>query len=215
MRGLAILAVILPATAQAETGALRWIVEQTSTPLQVQDIGEWHAAEARLIGMDALAFANPEDAAYFAIPTSPARFVVLNDAAEDRVSKAVLVFGDATPICGLDLATMPVDSGTGAFLTPTNTAALEALSARLETENSDLYTGFMEPQIDGAHGFAQFLNLPDGSQFPAFSTGWGDGLYPVAALIDASGAVVAIYADFMGQNDNGDWLLPPPCAGQS
>ncbi len=30
-----------------------------------------------------------------------------------------------------------------------------------------------------------------------------------------STAMVAIHADFMSQNDNGNWLILPPCAGQS
>jgi hypothetical protein len=50
------------------------------------------------------------------------------------------------------------------------------------------------------------------SRFPAFATGWDDGGYPVAALHDDAGQMVAPYADFMGRNDAGDWLLPDPCA---
>ncbi len=215
MRAL-VIGLLVPLAAQAETNlpAVEWIVTHTESPLEIKTVGTWAPNSTKVIAVDSLTYAPDYKWPYTDIPKVAATFVALNDAESGRVSKAVLVFADGMPVCGVDLATMPVDTGTGAFLTPENGQALDALAGDLDQNQSDLYAGFMEPQIKGAHSFAQFLTLPDGTSFPAFSTGWGDGAYPVASLVDAQGHTVALYADFMGHNADGEWLLPPPCADQ-
>ena len=139
----------LPSIAQAEAGAVDWILGQTSAELIVQTVGEWKHSETRLISVDSLTYSDSKNWPYFYVPAKPSRFVALLDRAEDRVSKAVLVFDHAPPVCGKYLATMPVDTGTRAFLTPVTAKAIGRLGAELIQQNSDLYADFMEPQIKG------------------------------------------------------------------
>ncbi|WP_299698919.1 DUF4241 domain-containing protein [uncultured Tateyamaria sp.] len=203
----AALFILLPFATQAGPGAVDWITTHTQQPLKEARIGSYDP-DGPIIGVDSLTYEPSYSWPYIDVPDGPADFHVFFDSETGRVSKAALIFSDAVPSCGKDLATMPVDTGTGAFL---DRKAAEALD-RIATETGDLYGGFMEPQIDGAHSFAKFLKLPGGHVFPAFQTGWGDGGYPVASLHASDGAMIAIYADFMGKDADGKWLLPTPCA---
>ena len=70
---------------------------------------------------------------------------------------------------------------------------------------------FAAPAQMGDHVFARMLTLPDGTDFPGFSSGWGDGAYPVVSLYDSRGQMLALYADFIGNDQTEDYILPPPC----
>jgi hypothetical protein len=107
---------------------------------------------------------------------------------------------------------MPVDAGMGAFLDESGFAALAALSEGLFAAGGNLYDDFVAAQMT-ADPEAAMLQLPKGERLPVFSTGWGDGVYPAVCLKDAQGGVAAVYADFMGRYESGEWLLPPACGG--
>ena len=70
---------------------------------------------------------------------------------------------------------------------------------------------FADPAQMGDSVFARMLTLPDGTAFPGFSSGWGDGAYPVVSLYDSRGQMLALYADFIGNDQTEDYILPPPC----
>lgn len=202
----AALFILVPLAAEADPGAVDWIIANTQHPLTAAQIGSYDP-DGPIIGVDSLTYEPSYAWPYADIPDGPARFYAFFDDDTGRVSKAALVFSDAEPSCGEDVATMPVDTGTGAFLDRKAAKSLD----KIALETGDLYGHFMAPQIGDAHAFAKFLTLPDGHVFPAFQTGWGDGGYPVASLHTSDGAMVAIYSDFMGKDDDGNWLLPTPC----
>lgn len=202
----AALFVLVPLAANAEPGAVEWIMANTEQPLRWTHVGGYDP-DGPIIGVDSLTYEPSYPWPYVDVPDGRAQFYAFFDDESGRVSKAAIVFSDAEPSCGEDVATMPVDTGTGSFLDRKAANALD----KIAMETGDLYGYFMAPQVGDAHAFAKFLKLPDGHVFPAFQTGWGDGGYPVASLHASNGAMVAIYADFMGKDDDGNWLLPVPC----
>src|SRR5690606_11298646 len=103
-----------------------------------------------------------------------------------------------------------VDTGPAAFLDRPAAAALEADSQALGP-GRDIYNDWFHGLSGETHVVKEMVPLPSGTRFPMMSSGWGDGGYPVASLSDAEGRMVAIYVDFMGMNEEGDWLLPPEC----
>jgi hypothetical protein len=205
----AVLPFLVPPALAAESGTERWIKAQNWVPLRVVDIGSFDPEGNEMIGVDSLTYSLASDWPWLTVPDGPARFVAFFDDQVVGVSKAALVFDDATPACGTEVGTMPVDSGTGAFLDRKTAQKLDLLSGVMGPF-CNLYDCLMAKQV-ADYAFAQLIRLPDGSSYPAFSSGYGDGVYPVVALYDVDGAIVAAYVDFMGRNEAGEWLLPKPC----
>jgi hypothetical protein len=202
--------VLLSGSASAETNpSIDWILDQSKTQLAVQDVGTYDIRGTELIGVDSLTFSPSYGWPWFAVPEGPARVVVFDDPADSALSKAAIIFSDAAPACGEEVGGMPVDTGTGAFLDRHTAAALDIVARAMGTD-CNLYDCLMAEQV-GEHQFAKMIRLPDGTSYPAFSTGFGDGVYPVYLLRDASGAPVAAYADFLGVGPDYDWLTPPTC----
>jgi hypothetical protein len=115
-------------------------------------------------------------------------------------------------VCGEDVATVGIDTGLAGFFDKPSLTALNRDAKALGPEK-DLYNDWFDALIGQIAVVAQIAPLPSGAAFPMVSTGWGDGGYPVATLNGAGGEVLAVYVDFMGRDDEGTWLLPPPCAG--
>ncbi len=216
VRRLTMVCLSLPlATAAAPVAAnppaIDWLIVHTARPLDVREVGSY-APVGPLIGVDPLTYDAGSKWPYTNVPAGPATFYALIDRKDARVSKAVLVFSGAAPTCGTDLATISVDTGTGAFLDRDTAAELHALGAKLADQDKDLYNDFLMEKMGDNSDYADFVTLPQGHRFPNFGTGWRDGGYPVASLTDGAGQVVALYADFMGADEQGTWLLPPPCS---
>ncbi len=188
---------------------IAWIQDKSAATLTVQEVGTYNVRGTELIGVDSLTFSPSYGWPWFPVPEGPARVVVFDDPAEQALSKAAILFSDAAPVCGNEVGTMPVDTGTGAFLDRPTAEALDAVAVAMGP-NCNLYDCMMAKQV-GAYQFAQMIRLPDGTSYPAFSTGFGDGVYPVFLLRDASGAPVAAYADFLGVGPDYNWLIPPTC----
>lgn len=209
--GLAALALALPAAAEpAPPGAVAWLRDHTGHTLDVQAIGPVAIAPGGVIVVDPLTYSGSSDWPFLSIPEGQAQFVVALDAKSGRVSKAMLVFSDAPVTCGHDEATVPVDTGLAAFLDRPTAAALDADALALGPDK-DIYNDWFHALIGETHVVKEMVPLPSGIRFPMMSSGWGDGGYPVASLSDAEGRMVALYVDFMGMNDKGEWLLPPEC----
>lgn len=198
--------------ASATTPALDWYIDQAGTPREIRLIGNYTADDDQMIGADPLTFQAGYGWSYFQIPTTPARFYALYDPQGGVVAAAFLVYSDGDPVCGEALGVIGVDTGTGAFLTRKTAEKLDRFGQELAARGQDLYNDhFSAVDQMGDADFARFLSLPDGTSFPAFSTGWGDGGYMTSRLVDASGETVAIYADFLGSEVRRDWIDPPAC----
>lgn len=200
----------LPAFGQT---AVEWVVKNTDVPLQVEEVAKLTMAPGGLVVADALIADQFEYFTRIATPAGPARFVVAIDKAQDgRPSKAMLVFSDAPVACGQDVATVGIDSGLAAFFDRATLKAVNHDGAALGP-GKDIYNDWFYALIGDKPVVAGPVPLPSGAVVPMVSSGWGDGAYPVATLNDANGQIVAVYADFMGRDDEGTWLLPPPCPG--
>jgi hypothetical protein len=206
---LAVLALLAGPAAAETNGSVAWLLDQAGTPLTVQEVGSYDIRGTELIGADSLTFSASADWPWFTVPEGPARVVAFNDPVELAVSKAAILFSDAAPVCGEEVGVMGVDTGTGAFL-DRPTAMMLDMIAGLMGKTCNLYDCLMALQVP-ATSFAQMIRLPDGSAYPAFSTGFGDGGYPVYLLYDDRGAPVAAYADFLGVPPDYTWAAPPDC----
>lgn len=194
----------------AQTGSLGWLQAQSDFALEFRDVGVISIAPGGVMAVDPLTWSEGWDLPWIEVPAGEARFLLALDAGAGRVSKALLVFSDAVPVCGADVATIAVDTGLASFFDHSMARAVTR-SADLLGPGKDLYNDWFDAMISETWVVGHILDLPDKTLIPITSTGWGDGGYPVARLHSASGGVVALYADFMGKNAEGDWLLPPDC----
>ncbi|TKW68545.1 MAG: DUF4241 domain-containing protein [Paracoccus denitrificans] len=189
---------------------LPWLAGQAGEERTIRDHGPIDFGSQRLTAVELLFYyRDPWKFADFAIPEGPAAFWTLHEPSQQRVAAAVLVWSDATPVCGQEV--LPgVDGPIAGFMAPDAAQRLQQENIRAEDAGQGAYADWVEPQSPEA-SFARFMTLPDGTRFPGFSTGWGDGGYPVVRLNDKQGNIVAVYADFIGHEPDGKFILPPPC----
>lgn len=197
------------AAAAEDNPSIAWIKDRADAPLTVQEVGTFNVRGTALIAVDSLTFQSSYSWPWFDVPEGPARVVVFDDDDLAALSKAAILFSESPPVCGNEVGVMPVDTGTGAFLDRQTAKALDDLSAAMGTE-CNLYDCLMAEQVPESQ-FAQMIKLPDGTSYPAFSTGFGDGAYPVYLLRDADGVPTAAFVDFLGVAPTFDWMTPPTC----
>lgn len=213
MRALALIVVpgILAQPVQAEpSGVEMWMQAQSSLPLRFESVGPYAIPSGAIVAVDPLTYSPSPEWPQIAVPKGEAEVMVALDPETGRVSKALMVFSDAGVACGHDETSIPVDTGLAALLDLGSAAAL-AQEATALGPDANLYTDWFAAQIDDKPVVHDMVRLPSGHRFPMTSTGWGDGIYPVASLRDAQGTLIAVYADFMGQDAEGTWLLPQEC----
>ncbi|MBF9044778.1 DUF4241 domain-containing protein [Rhodobacterales bacterium HKCCE4037] len=206
-------ALALCATPLAAQDALTWLETGIGLETVRVEAGIWHPVGGAIHATDPLTLwqTGPE-AETITVPDTPARVVGLRrdepygDTVDPRGAVLALIWSDADVLCGEDLATIGVDTGLAGFMTPADVRALDAYAE----QHRDLYDGVYADQIDTLYPGPFLTDLPGGIAFPVSGSGWGDGGYPVASLIDADGNMVALYTQFMGAEGE-EWLLPPPC----
>lgn len=214
MRRLAVilgLAAPVPALAEGDQ-VIAWLVENSGGAREVQHIARFTPETPAILGADPLTYDPGYPFDFVKVPSGPAEVVALTEPLEGRVALAALIFADAPPACGREEGGIWVDSGTAAFLTPAAAARLAAMRDDYGQRKLNLYDDyFADPAQMGDSVFARMLTLPDGTAFPGFSSGWGDGGYPVVSLFDAQGRMLALYADFIGNDQLEEYILPPSC----
>ncbi len=102
-----------------------------------------------------------------------------------------------------ELVGYPVNAGVGCFMDADTQAALRSRNAQLEAEDRPWGDDLIgEPDLDDG-----LLYRPLGNASPAaliaFSSGWGDGVYPSYWALDVAGMPVALVTDFL-TIENGD-----------
>ena len=195
-------------------GMVRWMETHSTTDLLLAEMHAMDIAAGGVIVVDPLTYHPDFDWPSVGAPAGPAHFFVTLDRESRRVSKAVLLFSNAEPVCGHDEATLGVDTGLAAFLDRPRATALVAAGSALGVDEN-LYDDWFAALIDDTPVVAEIVPLPSGASFPMMSSGWGDGGDPVASLRDKEGAMVALYVDFMGMDAEGNWMLPPECDAMS
>ncbi|MEO9827296.1 MAG: DUF4241 domain-containing protein [Paracoccaceae bacterium] len=184
-----------------------WIVKNTEAPLEVCEVGIFPTPEGQVTALDPLAFFQAAE--YVATPKTDPAFVVFHDTSEGRNSKMALIYSEAHVSGGRDKGTCAVDAGMASFFTPKTHAAQTALSKKIASDGNLYHDHFEQFDNTPAGGERKIVALPDGTPVPYVHSGWGDGGYPVFTLTDTQGALCAVYVDFMGRNEEGEWLTPP------
>lgn len=206
--GLALaLAAAPPSGAEPMPPAVAWLADHSGAPRSPHLAGEYLLDGSGVVGLDPLTFfASPPTPQ---VPAGRADVWTLRQG-DGRIALAALVLSDAAPVCGADLGSYGVDSGTAALMTETDLARLHAAERVLALLGGGIHAlfGIQFPNDVFRDGM---LRLPDRTALPVFSSGWGDGGYGVAVLNGADGRAIAIYTDFMGNDATGGWITPPPC----
>lgn len=211
LAALLALYVLSPAGAGAQQ-VVDWLVAQSGGPREVRQVARFTPDSPKILGADPLTYDPDYPFDFIAVPPGPAEVIALMEPVEGRVALAAMIFADGAPVCGDEAGAIWVDSGTASFLTPATAAKLDAMRKDYDQRKLNLYDDyFAAPAQMGDHVFARMLTLPDGTAFPGFSSGWGDGAYPVVSLYDSRGQMLALYADFIGNDQTEDYILPPPC----
>ena len=196
---------LLPCLSSAEQDFGQWAQTNLGLGTDFSYAGQWVANDGHVFGIDPLTLFGANRAP-ISVPTTEAAVIGLNQADPDeRTAILALVWSDAPFVCGQDAGFIGVDTGLAAFATASEIAALE----KYARDHGDLYAGTYAEQIDNLYPGPFLAELPDGTRLPLSGSGWGDGGYPVTALFDADGDMIALFAQFITAGD--DWLTPPTC----
>lgn len=200
-----------PGAAAAED-AVTWLRDMLHFPTDIVVITPWSAPTGEVFATDPLTLWDTEGTP-IAAPTTPAEIIGLTwPTGERRGGAMMLVWSNEQVVCGEEnVAVIGVDTGLAAFLTPADVAALDVYR---QDYDGNLYDGPLADQIDTRYPGPFLTDLPGNIRFPISGSGWGDGGYPVSALLDAWGNMVALYAQFITAEGR-DWAYPPPCATQT
>lgn len=186
--------------------AREWILANTDATLEVVELGHFDTAAGQAAFLDPLAFYQTPD--WVEVPREGGQLVVFHDPEQGRNSQLAIVFGNMHIWAGADVATCAVDAGMGSIFTPSTHAAQAEFANELGPDKN-LYDDYFCTFDDKAGGERKIVELPDGTPVPYVHSGWGDGAYPVFTLTTENGGVVAVYTDFMGCDEDGNYLLPP------
>lgn len=183
-----------------------WIVAQNAATLEIVEVGDFPTPQGQLAMLDALILAPTPQ--WIDVPDTGGKIVVFHDPNEGRNSKLALIFSDATVAGGAEVGVLPIGAGLASLFTQDTFASTSAFFDSFK-DQSNPYDDFFFKFDDPEGGERKIVPLPDGTPVPYIHSGWGDGAYPVYVLHDMAGDVIAVYTDFMGKNDAGDWLQPP------
>jgi hypothetical protein len=184
----------------------------------VQQVGELALPTGRLVAADPFVL-WPEDAEAFTETVAPGTYPVSvslvswvdGDGFPDlrqgyRVAAAKVTVQDE-PAYSWTPAVLPgelvpmqeefgydVKSSTGAFFDLAAAPALDRLASDDEVGNCDLIDAL--GKVGGGRGPANVTDFESGLNVVAFSTGWGDGVYPTWVGRNTAGDPVAFVTDF-------------------
>ena len=185
-----------------------WIIQNTSARLDATEVGRLEIAGGNIALLDPLFFSQPMEDAQIPVPDGAADIVIFHDRDEGRNSKLAVIFADAPVQGGTEAATCFIETGMASVFTASSHAAMNDFLEVLGPDKNLYDDYFCKFDSEGSVE-RKMAQLPDGTPVPYAHTGWGDGAYPVFTLTDATGTLLAVYCDFMGCNDDGDWLTPP------
>ena len=183
-----------------------WIVGQTDAALEITEAVGFPTPRGQVAMLDTL-IPTPEPK-WIDVPDTGGQIVVFHDTGQGRNSILALVFSEATVAGGAAVGVVPIGTGLISVFTPDTYACINLFFDSFG-ENGDPYYDFFSLHDDPQGGERKIVPLPDGTPVPYIHSGRGDGSYPVYTLQDVAGEVIAVYTDFMGINDTGDWLRPP------
>ncbi|MBB6488309.1 DUF4241 domain-containing protein [Rhizobium lusitanum] len=194
--------------------------------IKVLRIGKVELTSGRIVASDPLV--GP-DRAPLARTVSPGDYPVTLYQAFGRIAAASLRFAEGKPtrwelavIPGQDINSLkgdeffgyPVDAGLGCYMDADTYAMIREREKQVQTEKSssdinyydDVLASELEPN-NNDYALHRPISGKRGN-VAVFSSGWGDGFYPVFWGLDASGRPLVLFTDF-GVAENADGRREP------
>lgn len=156
--------------------------------LRVQQIGLIELNSGQLAVSDA--FINDAPLRVGPVPTgaAPVEVLLASFGADSRVAAARVRFFESVPDQWRHVGAVPIDSGTG---------ALFDASLQLATASTNTFVESLSAALDATYRptWSHAALTWQGTHFIAFSTGFGDGTYPVFMGTSATGEILTILVD--------------------
>lgn len=196
-------------SAQEDAGTIDWILDRHDQPFHIHVLGELTFKDKILLGDPTLL----DDGYYFPTLTLPApataTYVTMTDAQFGDLTKAILLFSDAKPTCGVSFGRTEEMRG-GVFMDPDRIKAIEPL-AKEAAASPDMYWTELGlwPDLTKEDNWSAIVTLEDGTAIPAYSN-WDSGYYPVYAFYDDNMALTAFVMDHF-PTSRGEVDMPPAC----
>lgn len=194
--------------------------------ITVRRIGNVELPSGRIVASDALV--GPDRAAL--VRTVPAGdYPVTLYEAFGRIAAASMRFAEGKParwelalVPGQDINSLkgdlffgyPVDAGLGCYMDADTYGLIQEREkqARIEKSSSDVnyYDDVLAPELEANNGDYAMHRPISGKRgnVAIFSSGWGDGFYPVFWGLDAGGRPLVLLTDF-GVTENADGRREP------
>lgn len=177
-------------------------------------LGEVVLTSGHIVATDPLV--QPERPA-FLVTVPPGRYPVTLFEAEGRIAAAGMRFSDGDPVRwqlalveGQDIGTLKpdqyfgygVDTGLGCYMDRDTVALIAERDAKVQAEKGGEYISYYDDVLDdelAIHNGDYVLHQPIADKpgnVAIFSTGWGDGFYPVYWGLNGEGVPVVMLTDF-------------------
>ncbi len=194
--------------------------------INIRRIGKVELTSGRVVASDPLV--GPDREA-FTRTVSPGDYPVTLYQAFGRIAAASMRFAEGKPVRwelalvpGQDINSLkndeffgyPVDAGLGCYMDADTYALIQEREKRvkLETSSSDInyYDDVLASELQPNNGDYALHRPVSGKRgnVAVFSSGWGDGFYPVFWGLDAGGHPLVLFTDF-GVIENADGRREP------
>ncbi|RYH12673.1 MAG: DUF4241 domain-containing protein [Alphaproteobacteria bacterium] len=210
---------VLGADLVTDPGAVAGIVSMTDGQLEARKItkvvlGDVVLSSGHIVATDPLV--QPDRPA-FLVTVPPGRYPVTLYQFESRTAAAVMRFAPGhvfrwqlAMIEGQDVKTLKpgeffgygVDTGLGSYMDKATAALIDERDKAVQAEKGASYISYYDDVLFdelGPNGDVPILHQPVASKpgnVAIFSSGWGDGFYPVYWGLDAEGRPIVLLTDF-------------------
>lgn len=182
--------------AEPSPPAMRFAAQDAGAPdvgaarLHILEAGKISLPNGRIAVADA--FINDDPLVVSELPAGDysVELLVGDSGPDERVAAARVRFRIGPPASWRRAGYLSVDSGNGAFFDPRISSTLG--SVNILNFNNNLLKALEESQRN-TYSIASLSW--EGMTFVAFSTGWGDGSYPVYVGLSAAGAPLTVVVD--------------------
>jgi hypothetical protein len=201
----------MPDVSDALTEGTLDLPDGTRVTLSLHPLGDLVLPTGQIVASDPFIADDPP----YTRGVAPGRYPVLVNVAlintDSRVAYAILRFSGQRPV-QWEMARYPkhdpatpgenefsgygVDSGAGCFIDAGAVRILVERTAADGGENQDLTQRMAETYVDTWSWVNYVLDPDTGANVIAFSSGWGDGVYPSFWGLDETGAPVCLVTDF-------------------
>jgi len=206
---VALMACATSVGAQQYEGTIAWILERSDQTFDIHDLGEVTFKDRILVGDPTLLDGGWYFPTHILDAPSTARYITMTESQFGDMAKAVLLFSDMEPTCGVSYGRTE-EIPAGVFMDPDRIRALQGLAQEAAKSPDLTWTELgLWPQLSKSDNWSAIVTLNDGVQIPAYSN-WDSGYYPVYAFYDKDLTLAAIVMDHY-PTSRGEIDMPPAC----